>query len=144
MISQIGIKMNVETMPRSVFFPKATNHTSDERFSFMLLGWGNSSTGDAGVVSNIIHTFDRARGFGTWNLGHYSNPVIDKVIESAVSTMDIRKRYDGLAQAMKMAMEDVALIPLYTQSVVMGVRKGMTYATWANERTNANSLNGRK
>lgn len=144
MISRIGIKMSVETMPRSVFFPKATNHTSDERFSFMLLGWGNSSTGDAGVVSNIIHTFDRARGLGTWNLGHYSNPAIDRVIESAVSTMDIRKRYDGLALAMKMAMEDVALIPLYTQSVVMGVRKGMTYATWANERTNANSLGGKK
>jgi hypothetical protein len=38
----------------------------------------------------------------------------------------------------------VALIPLYTQSVVMGIRKGMTYATWANERTNANSLGEKK
>lgn len=144
MIAQTGIKMNVETMPRSVFFPRATNHTSDDRFSFMLLGWGNSSTGDAGAVSNVIHTFDRTRGLGTWNLGHYSNPAVDQVIGEALSTMDLRKRYDGLAQAMKLAMEDVALIPLYTQSVVMGVRKGMSYATWANERTNANSLSGSK
>jgi peptide/nickel transport system substrate-binding protein len=144
MISHIGIKMNVETMPRSVFFPKATNHASDERFSFMMLGWGNSSTGDAGVVPNVIHTFDRARGLGTWNLGHYSNPENDKVIEAAISTTDIQNRYDGLARAMKLAMDDVALIPLYTQSVVVGVRKGMTYSTWANERTNANSLSDKK
>jgi peptide/nickel transport system substrate-binding protein len=144
MLSQIGITMSIETMPRSVFFPKATNHASDERFSFMLLGWGNSSTGDAGAVPNVIHSFDRGKGLGTWNLGHYSNAEVDRVIEEALSTMDLQKRYDGLARAVKMAMDDVALIPLYTQSVVMGIRKGMTYATWANERTNANSLGEKK
>jgi peptide/nickel transport system substrate-binding protein len=110
----------------------------------MLLGWGNSSTGDAGAVPNVIHSFDRGKGLGTWNLGHYSNAEVDRVIEEALSTMDLQKRYDGLARAVKMAMDDVALIPLYTQSVVMGIRKGMTYATWANERTNANSLGEKK
>ena len=144
MLSRIGLKMEVVTLPRSVFFPKATNHTSDERFSFLLLGWGNSSTGDAGLVPNMLHTLDKAKGFGTWNLGHYSNPPIDKVIESAVSTMDIKRRYAGLAEAMKLAMEDFALIPLYTQSVIVGTRKGLTYTTWANERTNAESIGGTK
>jgi peptide/nickel transport system substrate-binding protein len=140
MLSRIGLKMEVEALPRSVFFPKATNHKGKDRFSFMLLGWGNSSTGDAGAVPNILHTLDLNHGLGSWNLGHYSNPKIDKVIENAVSTMDLEKRYAGFAEAMKMAMEDHALIPLYTQSVVVGVRKGLTYATWANERTNADSL----
>ena len=58
--------------------------------------------------------------------------------------MDLQKRYDGLAQAMKIAMEDYALIPLYTQSVIMASRKGLTYTTWANERTNAESVGGAK
>jgi peptide/nickel transport system substrate-binding protein len=144
MLSRIGLKMQVETLPRSVFFPRATNHTSDDRFSFMLLGWGNSSTGDAGVVSNVLHTLDKARGLGTWNLGHHSNPALDKVVAQALSTMDLDKRYAALAEAMRIAMEDFALIPLYTQSVMVGARKGLTYTTWANERTNAESIGGAK
>jgi peptide/nickel transport system substrate-binding protein len=144
MLARIGLRMSVEALPRSVFFPVATNHTSDARYSFMLLGWGNSSTGDAGVVPNILHSLDRARGFGSWNLGHYANPAIDKAIEAAVSTMDLKQRYAGLAQAMRLAMEDYALIPLYTQSVIMAARKGLTVTTWANERTNAESVVGAK
>jgi peptide/nickel transport system substrate-binding protein len=144
MLARVGLKMSVEALPRSVFFPVATNHTSDARYSFMLLGWGNSSTGDAGLVPNMLHSLDRARGFGTWNLGHYSNSEIDKTIETAVSTMDLKQRYAGLAQAMKLAMEDHALIPLYTQSVIVAARKGLTYTTWANERTNAESVGGVK
>ena len=42
------------------------------------------------------------------------------------------------------AMEDFALIPLHTQSVVVGARKGLTYSTWANERTNAESIGSTK
>lgn len=144
MLARIGLKMSVEALPRSVFFPVATNHTSDARYSFLLLGWGNSSTGDAGLVPNMLHSYDKPRGLGTWNLGHYSNPEIDKTIEAAVSTMDLKKRYEGLAQSMKLAMEDHALIPLYTQSVIMAARKGLTYTTWANERTNAESVGGTK
>lgn len=144
MLSRAGLKMQVEVLPRSVFFPKATNHNSDERFSFMLLGWGNSSTGDAGAVPNVLHTFDKARGLGTWNLGHYSNPAVDKAVEDTVSTMDLQRRYAGLAEAMRIAMDDFALIPLHTQSVVVGTRKGLTYTTWANERTNADSIGGSK
>jgi peptide/nickel transport system substrate-binding protein len=144
MLARVGLKMSVEALPRSVFFPAATNHTSDTRYSFMLLGWGNSSTGDAGVVPNILHTYDRPRGLGTWNLGHYSNPDLDKMIEAAVSTMDLKKRYDGLAQAMQVGMADYALIPLYAQSVIVAGRKGLTYTTWANERTNAESVGGMK
>jgi peptide/nickel transport system substrate-binding protein len=66
------------------------------------------------------------------------------VIEAAVSTMDLKQRYAGLAEAMKLAMEDRALVPLYTQSVILAGRKGLTYTTWANERTNAESVGGAK
>jgi peptide/nickel transport system substrate-binding protein len=144
MFARAGLKMAVETLPRAVFFPRATNHTSDDRFSFLLLSWGNSSTGDAGVVSNVLHSLDKARGLGSWNLGHYSNPAVDKVIDQALSTMDLQQRYQGQAEAMRLAMEDCALIPLYTQSVIIGARKGLTYAIWANERTNAESIGGSK
>jgi peptide/nickel transport system substrate-binding protein len=144
MFSRIGLKMQVETLPRSVFFPKATNHASDERYSFMLLGWGNSSTGDAGLVPNMLHSLDKSRGLGTWNLGHYANPAVDKVIDEAISTMELKQRYAALAEAMRLSMEDFALIPLHTQSVIVGLRKGLTYTTWANERTNAESIGGAK
>jgi peptide/nickel transport system substrate-binding protein len=138
MFARAGLTIDVQTMPRSVFFPKATDHKG-ERFSFLLLGWGGSSTGDAGALPNVLHTYDPAKGLGTWNITHYSNAELDRVIESALSHMDLNARYADYAEAMKMAMADYAAIPLYNQSVAVAARKGITYTTWASERTVADS-----
>ena len=139
MFARAGLKVDVQTMPRSVFFPKATDHAG-ERFSFLLLGWGNATSGDAGTLPSVIHTLDKPRALGTWNIGHYSNPAFDKIIDDAVATMDLKNRHALFAEAMVVAMQDYAVIPLYFQSVVVGHRKGWGYKTWASERTIADSV----
>jgi peptide/nickel transport system substrate-binding protein len=139
MFARTGLKVDVQTMPRSVFFPKATDHAG-ERFSFLLLGWGNATSGDAGTLPSVIHTLDKPRALGTWNIGHYTNPAFDKIIDDAVATMDLKKRHTLFAEAMVVAMQDYAVIPLYFQSVVVGLRKGWSYKTWASERTIADSV----
>ncbi len=60
-----------------------------------------------------------------------------------LATTDLKRRYAALAEAIKLAMEDRALIPLYTQSVVVATRKDLTYTTWANERTIADSASAK-
>ena len=90
-----------------------------------------------GFFPNILHSLQHRAKLGTWNLGHYSNPEVDKAIEARSRTHGPEGALcGGLAHAMKLAMEDHALIPLYTQSVIVATRKGLTYTTWANERTN--------
>ncbi|MFI0847739.1 ABC transporter substrate-binding protein [Mesorhizobium sp. IMUNJ 23232] len=138
MFARVGIKVDVQTMPRAVFFPRATDHKG-ERFSFLMLGWGSSTSGEADALPQGIHTYDPTKGFGTWNLGHYSNPVADELISRSQSEMDTEKRPATLAQAMRVTMGDFAVIPLYYQSVVVATRKGLSYTPWASERTNADS-----
>ena len=138
MFARVGLKADIQTMPRSVFFPKATDHKG-ERFSLLLLGWGGSSSGDAGALPNVLHSWEPAKGLGTWNITHYSNPDLDRLIERALSHMDRAARYHDYEEAMRLAMEDHGAIALYNQSVAVAARKGIKYTTWASERTIADS-----
>lgn len=138
MFARIGLKVDVVTMPGSVLTPKAMD-AKGERFSVAMLGWSDSS-GEALVLGSVIHTYDPPKGFGTWNWGHYSNPKVDAVIETSSSVLDTPKRHSILAEAMKAAMDDYAMIPLHNQSVIVGLRKGLTYKAWATDYTIADSV----
>lgn len=138
MYARIGIQVDVQTMPKSVFFPKAVEHDG-KRFSLSMLGWGSSTSGEAGALAHCIHSYDKANGLGTWNLGHYSNLEADKIIEESKGTMSVDKRHALLREAMRLVMEDFAVIPLHYQSVVVATKKDINYTTWATERTIADS-----
>ena len=137
MLARVGIQVEVVALPRTVFFPNATNHGPEARYSFFMLGY--ASSGDAAQMPNTLHSFDRARRLGTWNLGHYSNPQVDEAIQRGLEAATLEERYAAYSEAMRIAMEDVALIPLYVQSVVVATRRGLSFTTWANERTIADS-----
>jgi peptide/nickel transport system substrate-binding protein len=137
MLSRIGLRVDVQTLPRAVFFPVATDHKPGGRFSLLLLGY--ASSGDAAFFPNALHSYSAETKLGTWNLGHYSNADVDKAIQRGLAAPDLKGRYVAFADAIKIAMEDRALIPLYTQSVVVATRKELAYTTWANERTIADS-----
>jgi len=139
MLSRLGIKMDVQALPRAVLFPRITNHEG-ERISLALLAFGSGTTGDAGgILNNTIHTWDRQRGFGAWNVGHYSNPELDAAIESAAATLDASERGKRQAKAVAVAMEDLAVIPLFHSNVVVTSKKGLHYRIYADESTIADA-----
>jgi peptide/nickel transport system substrate-binding protein len=137
MLTRVGIKTQVETMPKSVYFKRASrggpNHTPE--FSFILVGWG-AGTGEASSpLKSLIHTYDRDRGFGASNRGRYSNPEVDKLIEQALATVDDAKRQDLLAKATELAINDVAIIPLHYQISTWAGRKGINFKARTDEST---------
>ena len=73
MLSRIGIETEVDTMPRSTYFGRA----SALEFSLILVGWG-SGTGEASSpLKSLLVTHDKDRGFGASNRGRYFNPDVD-------------------------------------------------------------------
>ncbi len=139
MLTRLGIRMDVVTEPRSVFFPRVTNQ-SGERASLMLLAWGSAWTGDAsGALAQTLHTMDKAKGLGTWNLGHYSNPKVDALIQQSSTLTDRAERSRVQAEAMSMAMQDVAVVPLMTLKATYGSRRNIAYVPYADEATIANA-----
>ncbi|HTV71405.1 MAG TPA: ABC transporter substrate-binding protein [Rhizobiaceae bacterium] len=133
-LAQIGLKMIVEPMPRAVYFPMVTDHAG-ERSSLFLFGWGSSSGGEADLLWQGIHTFDKDKKLGTWNLGHYSNAEADALIEKALVTLDADERHRIEAGVIKTIMEDVAVVPLHYQTVNVATRKGLSYTVHADENT---------
>lgn len=139
MLTRLGIRMDVVTEPRSVFFPRVTN-PSGERASLILLAWGSAWTGDAsGALAQTLHTYDKAKGLGTWNLGQYSNPEVDALVQKSSTITDRAERDRVQAQAMALAMQDVALVPLMTLKATYGSRRKIAYVPYADETTIANA-----
>ncbi len=142
MLTRIGIATEVVTMPRSVYFKRASRGGpgGTPEFSFILVGWG-SGTGEASSpLKSLIHTYDKARGFGASNRGRYSNPEVDRLIEDALATVDDARRAALLARATEIAIEDVAIIPLHYQVNTWASKKGIKYKPRTDERTVAYSV----
>ncbi len=137
MLSRIGIKMAVETMPKSVYFKRASRGAPDgsPEFSFVLVGWGAGTGEPSSPLKSLVHTYDKARGFGASNRGRYSNPKIDKMIEDALATVDDDKRSKLLQTATEMAIDDLAIIPLHYQVNTWAARKGIKYKARTDEQT---------
>jgi len=142
MLTRIGIDTKVETMPKSVYFRKASRGGPNKSpaFSFILVGWG-SGTGEASSpLKSLLHTYDKSKGFGASNRGRYSNAEVDKLIEQALATVDDGKREKLLQQATEIAIQDLGIIPLHYQVNTWGTRKGLAYTPRTDEYTMVKSV----
>ncbi|NCF83057.1 MAG: ABC transporter substrate-binding protein [Proteobacteria bacterium] len=142
MLTRVGIQTDVVTMPRSVYFKRASRGGPDgtPEFSFILVGGGSGTGEAASPLRSLIHTYDKSRGFGASNRGRYSNAKADKLIEDALATVDDAKRQDLLAEATEIAINDGAIIPLHYQVNTWAARKGIKYRARTDEATVATDV----
>jgi len=100
MLTRIGIETSVETMPRSVYFKRASSGADGlPEFSFILVGWGAGSGEASSPLRSLIHTYDKEAGFGASNRGRYSNPGRPALILSEKSAASCAARAASLADA---------------------------------------------
>jgi peptide/nickel transport system substrate-binding protein len=64
------------------------------------------------MLRQVVMTRDPQTGFGTFNRGHYSSPAVDGPLGEALRTMDEVRRNVLVGQAMRAAVDDLAVIPL--------------------------------
>ena len=90
MLTRVGIKTEVETMPRSVYFKRASRGGPDgtPEFSFVLVGWGAGSGEASSPLKSLIATHTPDKGWGSSNRGRYSNAKVDDLITKALATVD--------------------------------------------------------
>ena len=136
MLTRLDIKMSVNTMPRNVYFSRATKRL----FSFILVGWGSGTGEPSSPLRSLLATYDKSKGWGTANRGRYSNKKLDKLLGQALRTVDDKKRSELLQQATEIAMKDYGIIPLHYQVNTWGTRKGLTYEARTDEATLAMSV----
>ncbi len=135
-LNRIGIETDIDAMTRSIFFGERRNRS----FSFSMAGWG-SSTGEASsFLRAFVATTDRDLGVGLSNYGGYTNPDFDAVFLQAISTMDDAARKALLQESVRMALDQLPLIPIHFESTAWAFRAGLTYEGRADQSTLAMSI----
>lgn len=138
--ARIGLDARVEVMPSNVFFTRAGRR----EFSSFLIGFGHT-TGDAWLgMSQVLHSFDAARGLGGLNRGRYSSPAFDALMEQARGAADPGHRDALLRQAQRLAYADTAVLPLHVPDNLWAHRAAFTYDGGVEESTLAHHLRPRR
>ena len=131
MWARIGVQTTVEALPWNGFSARSAK----QEFSAALGGWG-SNTAEAGyLLVNIIGTYDPKAGRGASNQRRYTNPAMDSLTDKALATFDPAERERLLIQAVEMATNDVAIIPLHQLVNFWATRKSIAYTPRMDERT---------
>jgi peptide/nickel transport system substrate-binding protein len=132
MLTRVGITTAVETMPAATYFGK----NNKGEFAMSLVGFAPDSAEASSPLRTLIATKDAGKGMGNFNVG-YSNKKIDELIERAMATVQPQAREKLLQDATRLAMDDVALIPLHHQASIWAMKRGMNYPGRLDERTHA-------
>ncbi|MBR0651886.1 ABC transporter substrate-binding protein [Roseomonas terrae] len=130
--TRVGVTTTVEVLPTATFFSRATNRD----FAMFMTTYASNLA--AITLQQVVATRNSETRMGPFNRQHYSNPAMDRVLEEALRTMD-RTRRDALtAEAMSIAMDDGAVIPIfYLKATWAGVRGRVRYEASPNWYTNA-------
>ncbi len=111
-LAKIGIKVEVNAIPKASFFPKANDADS----SFNLIGWACGDGDGSSFLDGCVHTYNPDKGYGRYNGGRYSNKNVDKLIEESSGVLDQVLRLAFLHEAQKRALfDDINIIPLHFQ-----------------------------
>ena len=119
-LAKVGIKVNLDVKPKSIFFPEVADGVLD----FYLIGWFDGTYDMGRTYFKIAHSRDAEKGFGGLNGAAYSNTELDKLLESTAKILDTEKRKETLQRLNKMAMdEQIVWIPLHYQEDLYAIQK---------------------
>ncbi len=134
----IGIDVAAVPLPSAEFFRRSGTRDTPPEFSAMQVGWGTPSGESSSTLKGVLATRDLARGFGASNRGRYSNPAMDRLLDTALATVDDARRDALLQEATRLAVgEDRAIIPLIHPRNLWAVRRGVAYVPRADNQTSA-------
>jgi peptide/nickel transport system substrate-binding protein len=132
MLSRIGIKSKLNSLPKAQYFKKAGGPAYDS--SFNLLGWTASSLDSLNILRSIAGCRDATGKGAAFNYGGYCNPIIDELAASITTEGDVAKRDDMIAKAFRIIHEEAGLIPLHQQALNWGVSKKVSMVQRADAR----------
>lgn len=122
MWTRIGVRTSVETMPWTTLAARAGR----QEFSVLLASRTNGGEATA-TLRALVASFDRDRGSGAANRGRYANPVLDRLVERALATVDEAARDELVQEATRVAMADLAVIPLHHEKLAWAIRRGLRH-----------------
>ncbi len=132
MLQRGGLRVNaVEVFPYNVYAPGATQR----KYSLIHFSYGSIGSSSLNGMTGVLATWNAEKGTGSLNRARYSNLDFDQMLARASSDFDTEARNRLLADAMRIAAEDVGIIPLYWQKLYWASRKGYVVTPDRGEQT---------
>ena len=120
-LAKVGIRAKLDVKPKSVFFPEVTKGILE----FYLIGWFDGTFDMGRTYFKLAHSRDEEKGFGVFNGAAFSDPEVDKLLQSTADIVDPAERKATLQKLNKLATADkIAWIPLHYQEDLYAIQKG--------------------
>ncbi len=111
MLSKIGIKVDLKTMPKAQYWPEFDKCEAD----MLMIGWHPDTEDSANFTEFLAMTRNADTGKGQYNCGHYSNPEVDQLVSAANKETDLAKRSEMLKKIEEILFNEAAFVPLHWQ-----------------------------
>jgi peptide/nickel transport system substrate-binding protein len=129
MWSKVGVKAKLRTLPLVTYFPMIQRFEA----SIYMLGWGVPTFDALYSLQSLVRTVG-AGGDGNYNVGRYSNPQMDALVERIKKETDAKNRNDLIEKALELSHTDVSHIPLHNQIIPWALKKNVDVVHRADNR----------
>lgn len=141
MFTAIGIKTEVEALPAAIFFRRANRGVNGEPEFSVSASMFFTTTGAASEgMSTILRSHNPERGHGASNRGRYSDPELDRLITEIEVTLDDARREQLTQQAVRRAMQQAAIIPVFFVRSAWGMTRHLTVTPRGDQYTMATGI----
>ena len=120
MWAKVGVKAKLRTQPLTTYFPMIQRYEA----SIYMMGWGVPTFDALYSLQSLVRTVG-AQGDGNYNVGRYSNPQMDALVERIKKEVDQKNRNDLIEQALLLERQDVSHIPLHNQVIPWAMKKNI-------------------
>jgi peptide/nickel transport system substrate-binding protein len=121
--TRIGVETRVEVLPPANLFTRATNR---EFSVFMTTFTANYA---ANMLRQVVMTRNPEAGTGPFNRQRWSSPRMDTLVARAMVTMDRAQRDAITADALRMATEELGVIPVHFLRLTWATQKARVQFT---------------
>lgn len=121
-LGDVGITLKLDGQPVRTLMGQTLRERKYRHLAVFALTWDPMSYADTVLGTAYIPTVDN--GFTGQNHGAYRNAEVDGLVARIPRTLDAGARATLLQQLNRVAMREVAVLPLYTRPVVSMTRAG--------------------
>jgi peptide/nickel transport system substrate-binding protein len=129
MWSRIGVKAKLRTLPLVTYFPMIQRYEA----SIYMLGWG-VPTFDALYSLQSLTRSVGTGGDGNYNVGRYSNPRMDVIVDRVKTETDLLVRNRFLTEGLQLSNDTVSHLPLHNQIIPWAMKKNIDVTHRADNR----------
>ncbi|WP_420414674.1 ABC transporter substrate-binding protein [Roseibium sp.] len=133
MLARIGVKVDLNAMPKALYFAKILSSGGFDT-SFYMLGWTPSTLESSVVLKNLMNCRDDEGQGASYNIGGWCDPEIDALTSKLTLEPDLTKRDELIEKAFRIAHDKAYYLPLHQQALAWGTANNIVVSQRADNQ----------